>query len=70
MIKRLTSRKRGSYRNRMSLSEILVFVVPVFAKMFADFGAALPVPTQIVVAMSNFVKHNIIYGVVFIFIAI
>lgn len=38
---------------------ILVFVIPVFEKMFADFGSALPVPTQIVVAMSNFVKSNV-----------
>jgi type IV pilus assembly protein PilC len=32
--------------------------------MFADFGRALPVPTQIVVAMSNFVKNNILYMIV------
>jgi type IV pilus assembly protein PilC len=37
---------------------ILVFVVPVFAKMFADFGSALPAPTQIVVDASNFAKKN------------
>ncbi len=40
---------------------ILVFVIPVFAKMFADFGSALPLPTQIVVNMSNFVKANFFY---------
>ena len=43
---------------------ILIFVIPVFQSMFADFGRALPVPTQIVVAMSNFVKHNILYMIV------
>ncbi|MFO7607484.1 MAG: type II secretion system F family protein [Desulfurivibrionaceae bacterium] len=43
------------------LGVILIFVVPTFESMFADFGAALPVPTQIVVAMSNFVKSKIIY---------
>ncbi len=37
---------------------ILIFVVPVFAKMFADFGSALPAPTQFVVDASNFVKGN------------
>jgi type IV pilus assembly protein PilC len=46
------------------LGVILVFVVPTFETMFKDFGAALPVPTQIVVAMSNFVKSNLIYGIV------
>jgi type IV pilus assembly protein PilC len=37
---------------------ILVFVIPVFEKMFADFGSALPVPTQIVVNMSQAVKSK------------
>ncbi|MBU0676157.1 MAG: type II secretion system F family protein [Proteobacteria bacterium] len=45
------------------LGVILIFVVPVFEAMFKDFGAALPVPTQMVVEMSNFVKHQIIYMV-------
>ncbi|MFZ5798695.1 MAG: type II secretion system F family protein [Desulfobulbaceae bacterium] len=40
---------------------ILIFVIPVFEKMFADFGAALPAPTQIVVNMSNNFKSNFIY---------
>ena len=35
---------------------ILIFVIPVFEQMFADFGGALPVPTQMVVNLSNFVK--------------
>ena len=43
------------------LAVILVFVIPVFQEMFADFGAALPAPTQIVVNMSNFVKSRILY---------
>ncbi|MFC1512918.1 type II secretion system F family protein [Thermodesulfobacteriota bacterium] len=42
---------------------MLVFVVPVFEKMFADFGAALPAATQVVVGISNFVQHNIHYGI-------
>jgi type IV pilus assembly protein PilC len=52
---------------------ILVFVVPVFSKMFAEFGSALPVPTQIVVNASEFAQSNffIIIGVlVFVFIGI
>ncbi|MFT5698806.1 MAG: type IV pilus assembly protein PilC [Desulforhopalus sp.] len=40
---------------------ILVFVVPVFSKMFEDFGSSLPLPTQIVVDLSEFFKNNIIY---------
>jgi type IV pilus assembly protein PilC len=46
------------------LGVILIFVVPVFEKMFQDFGAALPVPTQIVVMASNFMKNNIIFFVI------
>jgi type IV pilus assembly protein PilC len=40
---------------------IMVFVIPVFEKMFADFGGALPGPTQIVVNASRFVRDNILY---------
>ncbi|MEK7713337.1 MAG: type II secretion system F family protein [Deltaproteobacteria bacterium] len=36
---------------------LLVFVIPIFASMFADFGQALPMPTQIVIAMSNFLQR-------------
>jgi len=40
---------------------ILVFVIPVFVEMFESLDSALPVPTQIVVDMSNFVKGNFIF---------
>jgi type IV pilus assembly protein PilC len=43
---------------------ILVFVIPVFQEMFADFGGELPVPTQIVVNASEFVKSKVIYLIV------
>jgi type IV pilus assembly protein PilC len=43
---------------------ILVFVIPVFQEMFETFGGALPVPTQIVVNMSEFVKDKILYIIV------
>ncbi len=37
---------------------MLVFVVPVFQKMFKDFNSALPAPTQMVVDISEFAKGN------------
>lgn len=40
---------------------ILVFVIPVFQEMFADFGKQLPLPTRIVIAMSDTVKSKIWY---------
>ncbi len=40
---------------------ILIFVIPVFSEMFADLGGQLPIPTQIVINLSNFVKGNALY---------
>lgn len=35
---------------------LLIFVIPVFAAMFADFGAKLPKPTQLLIDLSDFMK--------------
>jgi len=43
------------------LAVILVFVIPVFEEMFADFGSELPGPTKLVVAASDLVKSKILY---------
>lgn len=43
------------------LAVILIFVIPVFEEMFADFGSELPVPTALVVAASDLVKSKILY---------
>ena len=51
------------------IAVILIFVIPVFEDMFASFGSALPVPTQIVVVMSNFMKGNA-HWIIIAFIAI
>jgi type IV pilus assembly protein PilC len=40
---------------------ILVFVIPVFEEMFAQMDSTLPVPTLIVVAISNAFKENLIW---------
>ncbi|MBD3223002.1 type II secretion system F family protein [bacterium] len=37
---------------------MLVGVIPVFAKMFSDFGGELPLPTKVVMGMSNFLQAN------------
>jgi type IV pilus assembly protein PilC len=39
---------------------ILVFVIPTFAKLFADFGGELPAPTRFVIALSDFSKKYIL----------
>ncbi len=42
------------------IAVILIFVIPAFEKMFADFGGTLPMPTQIVINLSNFIQDYIL----------
>lgn len=37
---------------------LLVFVIPIFAEMFSSFGSDLPVPTQMLIDVSNFLKPD------------
>src|SRR4030043_724558 len=37
------------------IAVIMIFVVPTFAKMFAQLGGTLPLPTRIVIGTSNFI---------------
>lgn len=48
---------------------LLVKVIPVFEKMFNDFGGVLPAPTQMVVNISNFMQAYIVYFLVSMFLA-
>ncbi len=52
------------------IAVILIFVIPAFEKMFKDFGGALPVPTQIVINLSNFIQNYflLIAGLIVVFI--
>lgn len=43
------------------IAVIMVFVIPVFKDMFEGMGGSLPLPTQIVVTISDFAKNNILY---------
>jgi type IV pilus assembly protein PilC len=40
---------------------MLAFIVPVFAKMFGGLNAELPMPTQVVLKISNFLQANFLY---------
>src|SRR6476620_8592678 len=40
----------------IAISVLLIFVIPVFEKMFASVGLPLPLPTRVVIAMSNFLR--------------
>lgn len=39
---------------------IMVFAVPVFEDSFADMGKQLPLPTRILIGMSNFMVNNLL----------
>jgi len=43
---------------------MLTFVIPTFTKMFKDLGAELPIPTQVVVWLSEFVRSYILLIIV------
>ncbi|MBT4756792.1 MAG: type II secretion system F family protein [Opitutae bacterium] len=43
---------------------LLIFVIPVFAEMFADFGQDLPKPTQILIDLSGFLKSYIVFLII------
>lgn len=40
---------------------LMIFVIPIFSEMFTDFGAELPRATLILIGISNFLKHNILF---------
>ncbi|MEO7457568.1 MAG: type II secretion system F family protein [Gemmatimonadaceae bacterium] len=40
----------------IAVSVLLIFVIPVFEKMFASVGLPLPLPTRVVIAMSKFLR--------------
>jgi type IV pilus assembly protein PilC len=53
-------------------SFMLIFIIPTFAKMFMDFGGELPLPTKIVLVLSDILVHwwwvallGIVAGVLF-----
>jgi len=40
---------------------LLVFVIPTFKSVFASFGSELPYATTILLAISDFLRHNFMY---------
>src|SRR5215211_4185959 len=42
---------------------LMIFVIPIFAQMFQDFGGTLPWPTQLVIGASNFIKSYILFTI-------
>jgi len=54
------------------INVLLIFVIPVFAEMFSGFGAKLPLPTQLLIDTSDFMKHYwwaiglVVYGIYYV----
>lgn len=44
----------------LAISLLLVYVVPTFSQVYADARSNLPVPTQILISFTNFLKHYIL----------
>lgn len=40
---------------------MLIFIIPTFAGIFESFGAELPLPTRIMIGLSNFLRHGFLY---------
>ena len=49
---------------------LMIFVIPVFAEMFQDFGGTLPWPTQFVIGLSNFMKTYILLAIPVLIVAV
>jgi type IV pilus assembly protein PilC len=46
----------------LTLTFLLIFIVPIFARMFAELGGTLPLPTRIVITVSNILTS--LWGIV------
>lgn len=42
------------------VSFLMLYVIPQFAKLFTQFGQDLPLPTQIVIGVSDFLANNVL----------
>ncbi len=50
----------------LATSFLLIFIIPTFARLFSDFGGELPLPTKIVMVLSDFLRTKwfLIIGVI------
>ena len=46
------------------------FIIPMFAAVYADFNATLPVPTLIAISISNFIVNNLFLAILIFLLAI
>ena len=46
---------------------LLVYVVPTFSQVYADAGSQLPLPTQMLISFTTFLRHYILLGILIVF---
>ena len=44
----------------VAVTVLLIYVVPTFSKIYADSGAALPMPTQMLISFTSFLRHYLL----------
>ena len=47
----------------MAISLLLIYVVPTFSQVYADAGSQLPLPTQILIGFTTFLRQYFLVGV-------
>lgn len=45
----------------IAVTVLLVYVVPTFSKIYADSGSALPVPTQVLITITSYLKRYFLF---------
>lgn len=50
-------------------ASMIIWIVPVFATIYSDFGAKLPAPTAMLVTVSDFMRQYVLYVVVVVVVA-
>ncbi len=40
---------------------LIIFIIPVFKDIFGGFGKELPLPTRVIIGLSDFLRGNIVY---------
>ena len=50
----------------MAITLLLLYVVPTFSQVYSDAGSQLPLPTQLLIAFTSFLKRYFLMGVLFV----
>ncbi|MBU5614860.1 type II secretion system F family protein [Geomonas azotofigens] len=53
----------------LAIAVLLIYVVPTFSTIYADSGNALPVPTQMLINLTGFLRHYLLVFVALVFVA-